>query len=93
MAGTDLEKMRKVTLAPDMQQWEAFIASTLALVEASDRSAEACSGFVESVLDLFDEGSAIDLNQPAALNAGKLVIGLKPSQRLLDLVAAFRAGD
>lgn len=83
----------KITLNTNVEELESFVASTLALIETSDRSAEACTSFVQSILDLLNEGGAIDLDQPAALDAGKLVIGLKPSQRLLDLVAAFRAGD
>ena len=83
----------KVTLDANVKDFEAFVASTLALVEAPDRPLKVRRAFGKRVLNLFDKGLAIDLDDASALSAGKLVIGLKPSQRLLDLVAAFRAGD
>lgn len=83
----------KVTFSIETKQWEAFVASTLALIETSDRPLKVRRAFGKRVLNLFDKGRAIDFDQTTALDAGKMVIGFKPSQRLLGLVAAFRAGD
>lgn len=83
----------KVTLSAGTENWDAFVASTLALIETSDRPLKARRAFAKRVFNLFNEGGAIDFDEPAATGTNILVIGFKPSQRLLDLVAAFRAGD
>ena len=82
-----------VKLMYDSSEFDAAVASFLALIEIADSPLEIRRAFAQSILDLLNEGGAINFDRPFTEFTGKVVICLKPSQRFLDLVAAFRAGD
>ena len=82
-----------VSLNFDAEPMQKTIGSLLALIESSDRPVKIRRAFGKRVLKLLNEGLAFDFNGGTTVSTGEVVIRPEPSQRLLDLVAAFRAGD
>ena len=83
----------RIKFTVDSAPFDEAVSSFLALVDASNCPVKVLNRFANRALDLLNKGRAIDFDQSAATGANKFVIRLKPSNRLLSLMAAFRTLD
>jgi len=82
----------RIRIACDASALAPVLADLKALLEPSPQPG---SQLRELVLDLLDDPEQLvrfDIDRSAA-SAGELRVALQPSNRLLDLVAALRAGN
>lgn len=81
-----------VTLTLDLTAVSAAMAEASALADAAHLSAEGVGRFLR-LLDAGDQLFTLDTKGLAAGGTGDLVVRAQPSDLLLDLVTALRAGD